>query len=155
MLADYGAEGITIEGPAGDYTRAWIPPVAADGMGTYFASVNRNKKSVIAALKSGDGFSYARGAGRRLRRRQENFRPGVMAKFGLDYQTLAEDRPDIVYCSISRFGAGVGADLPGYNLLVQALGGLMSVTGSRKRNPARLASPWSTSSPARMPSRES
>jgi crotonobetainyl-CoA:carnitine CoA-transferase CaiB-like acyl-CoA transferase len=67
----------------------------------------------------------------------ENFRPSVMAKFGLDYQTLAANRPDIVYCSISGFGAGAGADLPGYDLLVQALGGLMSITGSPEAEPSK------------------
>lgn len=128
MLAEYGAEVIKIES-RGDDTRAWIPPVAADGAGTYFASVNRNKKSVIAGLTSDDGVSYARGLVAGCDVVIENFRPGVMAKYGLDYQTVAKDRPDIVYCSISGFGTGAGANLPGYDLLVQALGGLMSITG--------------------------
>ncbi|MBB6407344.1 CaiB/BaiF CoA-transferase family protein [Arthrobacter sp. AZCC_0090] len=138
MLADYGAEVIKIEGPAGDDTRAWIPPVAADGTGTYFASVNRNKKSVVADLTSDDGLSYARDLVAGCDVVIENFRPGVMAKFGLDYQTVAKDRPDIVYCSISGFGTGAGADLPGYDLLVQALGGLMSITGSADGEPSKV-----------------
>ncbi|MCX2750520.1 CoA transferase [Arthrobacter sp. MI7-26] len=138
MLADYGAEVIKIEGPAGDDTRAWIPPVAADGTGTYFASVNRNKKSVIADLTSDEGLSYARGLVAGCDIVIENFRPGVMAKFGLDYQTVAKDRPDIVYCSISGFGTGAGADLPGYDLLVQALGGLMSITGFPEGEPSKV-----------------
>ncbi|MEW1823805.1 CoA transferase [Arthrobacter sp. NPDC080031] len=138
MLADYGAEVIKIEGPAGDDTRAWIPPVEADGTGTYFASVNRNKKSVVADLKSDDGLSYARALVAGCDVVIENFRPGVMAKFGLDYQTVSESRPDIVYCSISGFGTGAGADLPGYDLLVQALGGLMSITGQPGGEPSKV-----------------
>lgn len=117
---------------------AWIPPVAADGAGTYFASVNRNKKSVIAGLTSDDGVRYARGLVAGCDVVIENFRPGVMAKFGLDYQTVAKDRPDIVYCSISGFGTGAGADLPGYDLLVQALGGLMSITGFPEGEPSKV-----------------
>ncbi|WP_308196875.1 CaiB/BaiF CoA transferase family protein [Arthrobacter bambusae] len=138
MLADYGAEVIKIEGPGGDDTRAWTPPVDADGIGTYFASVNRNKKSVVADLKSDDGLDYARALVAGCDVVIENFRPGVMAKFGLDYRTVSEGRPDIVYCSISGFGAGAGADLPGYDLLVQALGGLMSITGHPEGEPSKV-----------------
>nr|WP_310062095.1 CoA transferase [Arthrobacter ginsengisoli] len=137
MLADYGAEVIKIESPAGDDTRAWMPPVAADGTGTYFASVNRNKKSVVSDLKTDEGLACARTLVAGCDVVVENFRPGVMAKFGLDYPSLAADRPDIVYCSISGFGAGAGADLPGYDLLVQALGGLMSITGSLEAEPSK------------------
>lgn len=78
-----------------------------------FASVNRNKKSVVADLKSDEGLSYARALVAGCDVVIENFRPGVMAKFGLDYQTASESQPDIVYCSISGFGTGAGADLPG------------------------------------------
>jgi len=138
MLADYGAEVIKIESPAGDDTRAWIPPVAADGTGTYFASVNRNKKSVVADLKTDGGLAYARALVAECDVVVENFRPGVMAKFGLDYESLTAERPDLVYCSISGFGAGAGADLPGYDLLVQALGGLMSITGSPEGEPSKV-----------------
>ncbi|MFK4299866.1 crotonobetainyl-CoA:carnitine CoA-transferase CaiB-like acyl-CoA transferase [Arthrobacter sp. GAS37] len=138
MLADYGAEVIKIEGPAGDDTRAWIPPVDAHGTGTYFASVNRNKKSVVADLKSDEGLSHARALVAGCDVVIENFRPGVMAKFGLDYQAVSEGRPDIVYCSISGFGAGAGANLPGYDLLVQALGGLMSITGHPEGEPSKV-----------------
>ncbi|WP_442544163.1 CaiB/BaiF CoA transferase family protein [Arthrobacter sp. KN11-1C] len=138
MLADYGAEVIKIEGPGGDDTRAWTPPVDTDGIGTYFASVNRNKKSVVADLKSDDGLNYARALVAGCDVVIENFRPGVMARFGLDYLTVSESRPDIVYCSISGFGVGAGADLPGYDLLVQALGGLMSITGHPEGEPSKV-----------------
>lgn len=111
ILADYGADVIKIESPAGDDTRAWVPPMDIDGTGTYFASVNRNKRSVVADLKSDEGLSYARALVAGCDVVIENFRPGVMAKFGLDYQTVSESRPDIVYCSISGFGAGTGASV--------------------------------------------
>lgn len=137
MLADYGAEVIKIESPAGDDTRAWVPPVAPDGTGTYFASVNRNKKSVVADLKTDEGLAYARALVAGCDVVVENYRPGVMAKFGLDYPSLAQSRPELIYCSISGFGSGAGADLPGYDLLVQALGGLMSITGSPETEPSK------------------
>ncbi|GAA3316191.1 CaiB/BaiF CoA transferase family protein [Arthrobacter ramosus] len=138
MLADYGAEVIKIESPAGDDTRAWIPPVDASGTGTYFASVNRNKKSVVADLSTERGLACARALIAECDVVVENFRPGVMAKFGLDYQAVSEGRPDIVYCSISGFGAGAGANLPGYDLLMQALGGLMSITGHPEGEPSKV-----------------
>jgi crotonobetainyl-CoA:carnitine CoA-transferase CaiB-like acyl-CoA transferase len=137
LLADYGAEVIKVESPGGDDTRAWIPPLDEWGAGTYFASVNRNKKSVVADFKTEDGLSYARHLVAGCDVVVQNFRPGVMAKFGLDYESLAQDRPDIIYCSISGFGSGAGAGLPGYDLLVQALGGLMSITGSPDAEPTK------------------
>lgn len=137
MLADYGAEVIKIESPAGDDTRAWVPPVAPDGTGTYFASVNRNKKSVVADLKTDEGLAYARALAAGCDVVIENYRPGVMSKFGLDYPSLAQSQPELIYCSISGFGSGAGADLPGYDLLVQALGGLMSITGSPETEPSK------------------
>ncbi len=137
MMADFGAEVIKIESPSGDDTRTWIPPVDAHGQGTYFGSVNRNKKSVVADLKTIEGLDYARALIAECDVVVENFRPGVMAKFGLDYRTLAAEKPALVYCSISGFGTGPGAELPGYDLLVQALGGLMSITGSPDAEPSK------------------
>jgi crotonobetainyl-CoA:carnitine CoA-transferase CaiB-like acyl-CoA transferase len=138
QLADFGADVIKVESPAGDDTRSWVPPVDADGTGTYFSSVNRNKKSVIADLKTPEGLAYARDLVAECDVVVENFRPGVMAKFGLDYATLSQSRPDLVYCSISGFGAGSGAAMPGYDLLVQALGGLMSITGDADSEPSKV-----------------
>lgn len=138
QLADFGAEVIKIESPAGDDTRSWVPPVDADGTGTYFSSVNRNKKSVIADLKTPEGLSYARNLIAECDVVVENFRPGVMAKFGLDYPSLQPSQPGLVYCSISGFGPGAGAAMPGYDLLVQALGGLMSITGSPESEPSKV-----------------
>ncbi|MFK0007686.1 CaiB/BaiF CoA transferase family protein [Paenarthrobacter sp. NPDC090520] len=137
MLADFGAEVIKIESPAGDDTRAWVPPVDGYGQGTYFSSANRNKKSVVIDLKTSDGLAYARELVSDCDVVVENFRPGIMARFGLDYQTLAVEKPELVYCSISGFGPGAGAELPGYDLLVQALGGLMSITGSPEAEPSK------------------
>ncbi|MCW3768815.1 CaiB/BaiF CoA transferase family protein [Paenarthrobacter ureafaciens] len=137
MLADFGAEVIKVESPAGDDTRAWVPPVDHHGQGTYFASVNRNKRSVVVDLNTDDGLAYARELTAECDVVVENFRPGVMAKFGLDYQTLSAGRPELVYCSISGFGTGAGFKLPGYDLLVQALGGLMSITGSPETEPSK------------------
>lgn len=129
MLADLGAEVIKVERPgAGDDTRGWGPPFAG-GQATYFQSVNRNKTSVALDLRSAEGQRYARELVRRADIVVENFRPGTMAKFGLSYPEAQELNPRVVYCSLSAFGGDKGAELPGYDLLIQAAGGLMSITG--------------------------
>lgn len=127
LLADFGADVIKVEAPGGDDTRAWIPPVGADGGSTYFASVNRGKRSVVCDLATPEGLAEARRIALTADVLVENYRPGALARFGLDYPTLSAEAPGLVYCSITGFGAG--SDLPGYDLLVQALGGLMSITG--------------------------
>ena len=138
LLADLGAEVIKIERPGvGDDTRAWGPPWA-NGQATYFQGVNRNKQSVALELKTEDGLAAARDLAARADVVVENFRPGVMARLGLDYETLRESNPRLVYCSISGFGSGEGAALPGYDLLVQAVGGLMSVTGDPDGEPTKV-----------------
>ncbi|AUI51457.1 CaiB/BaiF CoA transferase family protein [Arthrobacter crystallopoietes] len=138
MLADFGADVIKVESPAGDDTRAWIPPVDKHGVGTYFSSVNRNKRSVVCDLRTEEGLVRARDLALQADVVIENFRPGVMQKFGLDYETLHAERPELVYCSITGFGSASGAHLPGYDLLVQAVGGLMSVTGSMDSEPSKV-----------------
>ena len=138
MLADFGADVIKVESPAGDDTRSWVPPVDEHGVGTYFSSVNRNKRSVVCDLRTADGLAQARELALEADVLVENFRPGVMARFGLDYESLRASRPDLVYCSITGFGSTGGADLPGYDLLVQAVGGLMSVTGSQDSEPSKV-----------------
>lgn len=138
MLADFGADVIKIESPAGDDTRQWKPPVDADGNSTYFASVNRNKRSVVCDLKTEEGLARAREIARSADIVVENFRTGVMAKFGLDAETLRADKPALIYCSITGFGNHEGAALPGYDLLVQAVGGLMSVTGPESGEPSKV-----------------
>ncbi|MFI6169890.1 CaiB/BaiF CoA transferase family protein [Nocardia sp. NPDC051052] len=129
MLADLGADVIKVERPgAGDDTRGWGPPFAG-GQATYFQSVNRNKTSVALDLRSEEGQRYARELVRRSDIVVENFRPGTMAKFGLSYEEMRGINPGLIYCSLSAFGGGAGAELPGYDLLIQAAGGLMSITG--------------------------
>jgi crotonobetainyl-CoA:carnitine CoA-transferase CaiB-like acyl-CoA transferase len=142
VLADLGAEVIKVErggpGPVGDDTRAWGPPHDARGAATYFQAVNRNKTSVALDLASPDGAARARDLVARADVVVENFRPGVMDELGLGYDALSAQRPELVYCSITGFGAGAGAALPGYDLLVQAVGGLMSITGEADGEPQKV-----------------
>lgn len=129
LLADLGAEVIKIERPgSGDDTRAWGPPYA-DGEATYFLGVNRNKRSVALDLTDEQDRLVAQNIAARADVLVENFRPGTMTRLGLGYEELRSLNPGLVYCSVTGFGAGGGAALPGYDLLVQAMGGLMSVTG--------------------------
>lgn len=129
LLADLGAEVVKVERPgAGDDTRAWGPP-HADGEATYYLGVNRNKRSIALDLTDPSDVDIARDLATRADVLVENFRPGTMERMGLGYDRLRKDNPRLVYCSITGFGSGAGASLPGYDLLVQAVGGLMSVTG--------------------------
>ncbi|MBP1325759.1 crotonobetainyl-CoA:carnitine CoA-transferase CaiB-like acyl-CoA transferase [Leucobacter exalbidus] len=129
ILADLGADVIKIESPEGDGTRQWNPPTNAIGQSTYFAGVNRGKRSVVCDLRSEEGLERARELARTADVVIENFKPGTMTRFGLGYDEVAAANPGVVYCSISGFGDDAGRDLPGYDLLVQAVGGLMSITG--------------------------
>jgi crotonobetainyl-CoA:carnitine CoA-transferase CaiB-like acyl-CoA transferase len=130
VFGDLGADVIKVERPdGGDDTRAWGPPYAADGASTYFHAVNRNKRSLALDLATPAGRANARALTTRADVLVENFRPGTMARFGLGYDDLAAANPGLVYCSLSGFGSGPGAALPGYDPVVQAVGGLMSVTG--------------------------
>ncbi len=139
LLADLGAEVVKVERPgSGDDTRAWGPPYAADGQSTYFHSVNRNKRSVAWDLRSREGLAEARELALRADVLVENFKPGTLDRLGLGYESLAADNPGLVYCSISGFGSGAGAALPGYDLLVQAMGGLMSITGPGPGEPTKV-----------------
>jgi crotonobetainyl-CoA:carnitine CoA-transferase CaiB-like acyl-CoA transferase len=139
LLADLGAEVTKVERPGtGDETRSWGPPNDAHGNATYFMSVNRNKHSVALDLSSDAGRQRAHELAADADVIVENFRPDVMDKLGLGYQTLAAANPRLVYCSITGFGAGEGARLPGYDLLVQAVGGLMSITGAPDGEPQKV-----------------
>jgi crotonobetainyl-CoA:carnitine CoA-transferase CaiB-like acyl-CoA transferase len=139
MLADLGATVIKVERPGvGDETRSWGPPYDARGEATYFQSVNRNKESVVLDLRAAEDLRRAHELAGGADVLVENFRPGVMDRLGLGYEPLAAERPGLVYCSITGFGAGAGAELPGYDLLVQALGGLMSITGSPDGEPQKV-----------------
>ena len=142
LLADLGARVVKVERPgSGDDTRAWGPPFAnlgdGDGAGdgssepeaTYFLGVNRNKQSLALDFTSAEDAALARELVRRADVVVENFLPGTMDRYGLGYEQVRELNPGVVYCSITGFGPGAGAGLPGYDLIVQAVGGLMSVTG--------------------------
>lgn len=138
MLADFGADVIKIESPEGDDTRTWKPPVDAHGESTYFASVNRGKRSVALDLATASGLEAARDLAFSADVVVENFRPGVMERLGLGAQSTLASNPRAIYCSITGFGAGQGAQLAGYDLLVQAVGGLMSVTGHPDGDPTKV-----------------
>lgn len=138
MLGDFGAEVIKVERPdTGDDTRQWGPPYDSAGVATYFNAVNRNKRSVVLDLTDPADAQRARDLVSTADIVVENFRPGTMEKLGLGYEDLRAIRPDIIYCSITGFGRDGGADLPGYDLLVQAVGGLMSVTGTEPGDPTK------------------
>jgi crotonobetainyl-CoA:carnitine CoA-transferase CaiB-like acyl-CoA transferase len=137
LLADLGADVIKVEHPAGgDDTRAWGPP-HAHGEATYYLSVNRNKRSLTLDLRDERSRLRATELVRRADIVFENFRPGTMDKYGLDYDSARAINPGLVYCSVTGFGSGAGAALPGYDLLIQAVGGLMSVTGPGPGQPVK------------------
>ncbi len=139
LLADLGAEVIKVERPLlGDDTRSWGPPFDQQGRATYFEAVNRNKTSVAIDLRASEGQLQARDLISRADVVMHNFAPDVAARFGLDYDSVKAIRPDVVHCAITGFGSGVGATLPGYDLLVQAMGGLMSVTGPDDQHPMKV-----------------
>jgi crotonobetainyl-CoA:carnitine CoA-transferase CaiB-like acyl-CoA transferase len=137
LLADLGADVIKVESPSGDDTRSWMPPVTEDGVSTYFLSINRNKRSVALDLKSDRDLAMAKTLARRADVFVQNFKPGGLARYGLDYDSVSAGNPAIIYASISGFGSGGGKDLPGYDLMVQAMSGLMSLTGSPDGPPYR------------------
>jgi crotonobetainyl-CoA:carnitine CoA-transferase CaiB-like acyl-CoA transferase len=137
LLADLGADVIKVEGPGGDDTRHWQPPVSPDGVATYYLSINRNKRSVVLDLRTDAGRAAAAELARRADIMVENFKPGGLAKYGLDYDTVSAANPGIIYASITGFGTGAGARLPGYDLIVQAVSGMMSLTGAADGPPYR------------------
>jgi crotonobetainyl-CoA:carnitine CoA-transferase CaiB-like acyl-CoA transferase len=138
FLADLGATVIKVERPGvGDDTRAWGPPYVGS-MSTYYTSVNRNKRSVTLALDNPDDLVVAHRLAGRADVMLENFRPGKLADFGLDAPAMLRSNPGLVYCSISGFGSGTGADLPGYDFVAQAVGGLMSITGQPGGEPTKV-----------------
>jgi crotonobetainyl-CoA:carnitine CoA-transferase CaiB-like acyl-CoA transferase len=129
-LGDLGADVVKVERPGtGDDTRAWGPPFVEEGS-TYYLGLNRNKRSVVLDLTDAGEVALARELAARADVVVESFRPGLMARWGLDHETIARDNPGVITCSISAFGSGdAAARLPGYDLLLQAMSGLMSVTG--------------------------
>ena len=128
-LGDLGADVVKVEPPSGDDTRAWSPPADDRGRATYYLTVNRNKRSVVFDLKDEGDLELARELTRRADVLVENYRPDTMGRFGLDYESVSKENPGIVYCSISGFGDRGGRHLPGFDPLVEAVSGMMSVTG--------------------------
>ncbi len=142
LLADMGAEVIKVEDPAGDPIRGMGPPFEADGGSAYFSAINRNKKSVVLDLRDEADrrrfFDLVRTADVVI----DNFRAGVMARLGLTPQALREVRPDLVTCSMTAFGGdGPYRDLPAFDLILQAMGGGMSITGEPGGSPVRAGIP--------------
>src|SRR5262245_16959993 len=139
LLADMGARVIKIEQPGkGDDTRGWGPPFL-EGESAYFMSVNRNKESVTLDFKHPDGRAVLNRLIAKADVLVENFRPGTLARMGLDYASLGAQHPRLIYCSISGFGqTGPRRSEPGYDAVMQAEGGLMSITGAAEGPPFRL-----------------
>src|SRR5438105_1704527 len=136
LLGDLGATIIKVESPAGDDTRTWLPP-EHDGVSTYYLGVNRNKRSVAFDLTDDDDRAAAQELAARADVFIENFKPNGLRRFGLDYDAVHQRNPRVIYCSISGFGSAGGAPLPGYDLVVQAVSGLMSLTGEPDAPPYR------------------
>ncbi len=146
LLGDYGAEVIKVERPGtGDDTRHWGPPCVKDAHGrdttesAYFLSANRNKRSVAVDLSTPEGQHTIRRLAARADVLVENFRPGALARYGLDHESLKTVNPGLIYCSISGFGqTGPNRDKPGYDLMIQGFGGLMSITGEPEGEPMKV-----------------
>jgi crotonobetainyl-CoA:carnitine CoA-transferase CaiB-like acyl-CoA transferase len=142
LLGDLGADVIKVEPPQGDETRGWGPPFAEDGTSAYFLGVNRNKKSVVLDLAQPAGrealLKLLDGADALI----ENFKTGTLEKWGIGNDVISSRAPRLVHCRISGFGAdGPLGGLPGYDAVVQAMAGLMSVNGSRESGPLRVGLP--------------
>ncbi|WP_316784495.1 CaiB/BaiF CoA transferase family protein [Streptomyces sasae] len=136
LLADLGADVVKVEGPNGDDTRSWMPPTR-DEVSTYYLGVNRGKRSIALDLRDEDDAEVARKLARRADVLIENLKPGGMAKYGLDFESVRQDNPGLIYTSITGFGTGPGRHVPGYDLMVQAISGLMSLTGDPDGPPYR------------------
>ncbi len=137
VLGDLGADVIKVEPPEGDETRGWGPPFV-EGESAYYLCVNHNKRGVVINLKTDEGKQILCDLALRSDVLVENFRPGTLEKFGLDFETLHELNPKLIYCSITGFGQiGSMKGKPGYDFMIQALGGLMSITGEPEGEPMK------------------
>lgn len=143
ILGDFGADVIKVEKPhAGDDTRSWGPPFLDNGVGdaAYYLAANRNKRSVAIDFAHAEGAALIRSLAPHCQVFVENFRAGGLKKYGLDYASIAEINPSIVYCSITGFGqTGPYAKRPGYDYIIQGMGGLMSLTGEPHGEPMKSA----------------
>ena len=139
VLGDQGADVIKVERPgSGDDTRTWGPPFAA-GESAYYLCCNRNKKSIVVDLKKPEGQKLVREMATASDVFVENFTPGLTGRFGIDYETLRELNPRLVYTSITAYGQnGPYKNRPGYDMVLSAVGGLMHITGERNGNPCKV-----------------
>ena len=139
MLGDLGADIIKIEVPSrGDDTRHWGPPFTKGGESAYYLSANRNKRSMTLNLKSEEGLEILKKLIAKGDVLVDNFKTGTLSRWGLDYETLQEIRPGLIYCTVTGYGyTGPYSSRPGYDLIVQATGGFMSITGPENGDPSR------------------
>jgi crotonobetainyl-CoA:carnitine CoA-transferase CaiB-like acyl-CoA transferase len=140
QLADLGADVIKVEAPGkGDETRRWGPPFAADGTAAYFLAINRNKRAITLDLGRPAAAALARRLALAADVVVDNFLPGSLERFGLDHQSLSESNPRIVTCTITGYGSdGPAAGRPGFDFLIQAQGGIMSITGQAGDQPTKV-----------------
>jgi crotonobetainyl-CoA:carnitine CoA-transferase CaiB-like acyl-CoA transferase len=138
VLGDLGADVIKVESPEGDETRAWGPPFAG-GESAYYLCVNRNKRDIVLNFKTEEGRQILHELVKRSDVLVENFRPGTLARFALDFDSVAVINPNLIYCSITGFGqTGPLRDKPGYDFMIQGMGGLMSTTGEPEGEPMKV-----------------
>lgn len=138
VLGDLGADVVKVEAPYGDETRAWGPPFA-EGESAYYLCVNRNKRSIMVDFNTAEGRDIINQLIKRSDVLVENFRPGSLARFSLDYVSASALNPSLIYCSITGFGqTGPLRDKPGYDFMIQAMGGLMSFTGEPDGEPMKV-----------------
>jgi len=138
MLGDLGADVIKVESPEGDDTRKWGPPYAGTES-AYYLCCNRNKRGIVLDLATVDGQEIARQLALKSDILVENFRLGTMEKWGLDYEELSSQKPNLIYCQISGYGrTGPDAHLPGYDFVIQGAGGIMSITGETDGSPTKV-----------------
>ena len=138
VLGDLGADVIKVEAPEGDETRGWGPPFT-EGESAYYLCVNRNKRGIIVDFKTEEGQGTIYELIKRSDVLVENFRPGTLARFELDFESVSKLNPNLIYCSITGFGqTGPLRDKPGYDFMIQAMGGLMSITGEQEGEPMKV-----------------
>ena len=138
VLGDLGADVIKVEPPEGDETRGWGPPFAG-GESAYYLCVNRNKRGMAVNLKTDEGREIIRELARQSDVLVENFRPGTLSRFSLDFESVPAFNPNLIYCSITSFGqTGPMRDRPGYDFMIQAMGGIMSITGEPDGEPTKV-----------------
>ena len=138
VLGDLGADVIKVEAPDGDETRSWGPPFI-EGESAYYLCANRNKRSIVLDFKTDDGRKIIHELIKRSDVLVENFRPGTLSRFSLDFEAASAINPTLIYCSITGFGqTGPLRDKPGYDFMIQAMGGLMSVTGDPDGEPMKV-----------------